>query len=195
MGTTPPDKRHPEEPLFRRFCEDQRAAARRVYEQCFPVVEKLVRREGGSSEEAKDIFQGVLLAMLNYCRKIDFRLTAPLSGLAYGIGKKLWLKKMKKKIDSKITFYDESEYVDMEHLFKLQADEALSAHRLQLIRKHMSSLTPKEQLVLNLYYMEQKSHREIAEIVPFKNEESARVQKFRYLKKLTELVMNDPDFE
>jgi DNA-directed RNA polymerase specialized sigma subunit len=59
----------------------------------------------------------------------------------------------------------------------------------------MNRLPEHEQKTLRLFYLEEKSLKEIAEIMGFSDEVSARVQKFKYVRHLRKLIREDPDYE
>ena len=195
MGTKPPDPREPGNEFFQQFCSDRGNAARKIYEQSFGMIRKLVRNNKGHTADARDVFQDIMLALLKYCQQSNFVLTTPLNGLIYSIGKKIWLKKLEKNGKSGITFQDLEEYVNMEVPIRLKEEALLYGHRKGLVQKYMAQLPEKAQRVLRLYYLFGYSHREIAEKEGFKDELSARVQKSRYLQRLRDLMRDDPDFE
>ncbi len=150
-------------------------------------------KNNGHENDAWDVFQEGLIVLLKYCRKVDFMLNVPLSKFFSAICWKLWLKTLKKNGKSGITFSNIPEYKDIENQIALQEEDLITAQRLQMLWKHLERLPQKEKQTLKLYYMEGKSHREIAEIMGFSNESSAKVQKFKYIKRLRAMVLADPE--
>src|SRR5690349_16042463 len=68
-----------------------------LYEEVFPVVADIVSKQGGSFQDAKDIFQDALIIF--YEKSVDGELEIKLSNEAYivGIAKHLWIKKFKSR--------------------------------------------------------------------------------------------------
>jgi len=195
METTLSDNEHSDNLLFQDFCSDRTNAVKKIYQKGFAGVRKMVKKNGGNLEDAEDVFQEGILVLYGYCQQEEFRLTTRLAGFLYSICRNLWRKKLEKKGRSGITFYDIEEYVKMNTVLKLENEEVLQVHRMRLLFKHLARLPEKEQKVLRLYYLEGKSHREVAQELGYASESSARVQKFRYLNHLKSLVRQDPDFE
>lgn len=189
------DKFHPDNELFKLFCQQRREAVAKIYDSYFPVISRLIKKNRGRKEDVEDVFQEGVLVLLNYCRKENFWLKVPLKSFLYAVCKNIWLKKLKKKGRLDVTFYDLSEYVDLKNILAAEDEINHRAENEQLLWKYFNQLPPQEKKTLWLYYMEEKSHKEIAGIVGFSDEASARVQKFRYVRRLRQMVRQDPDFE
>jgi RNA polymerase sigma factor (sigma-70 family) len=188
------ENHHPDNELLLRFCNHHRPAVQRLYDDCFDDIKKMVKKYRGKEEDAEDVFQEGMLILLTYCKRSSFVLTTPLCGFLYSICAKFWWKKLKKSERLEITFKDFSEYINLKHVIALQEEEELKAQRLRLIWKHLRLMPEIQQHVLRLFYLEGKSHSEIAETVGFADENSAKVQKFKYLKHLIAQTREDPDF-
>lgn len=186
---------HSDNDTLRLFCTQERKAVKAIYEDCFPLISRMVTKNWGRREDAEDVFQEGLIVLMGYCGKQDFRLTVSLKSFFYTICRNIWLKKLEKKGRLQITFVDIWEHAKLDHALEEQENAELKAEQLLLLWKHFSRLPLKEQETLRLFYLEGKSHREIAEIVGFVDENSAKVQKFKYVNHLRELVKNDPDFD
>lgn len=194
MSIKPPDNENPEQRFFRNFCDGKKEALNKIYDKGYSVIRRMVRKNGGNEEDSEDIFQEGLIVLYGYCVRPHFILNTRLVGFLYSICRRLWLKKLENKGRSGITFYDIEEYVNMEAVIKLQEEELRFVENIRLLNKYLARLPEKERQVLKQYYLEGKSHREIAEAFGFANEASARVQKFRYLNHLKKLIWEDPDF-
>lgn len=66
-----------------------------MYEQNYQFVERFVLKNNGNVDDAKDIFQDIMLALIEKIYADDFELTASLSTYIFAIGKNLWLKKLR----------------------------------------------------------------------------------------------------
>jgi len=190
-----PVNEHSDKPLFIRFCKGDDEAVRLIYDNCYQGVRRMVRKSSKNEEDVKDIFQAGLLGLLACCRRPSFTLTTPVCGLPYGICRNIWNGRLEKESRLNITPQDFSTYVDLSKALQIEEEALQKAERFQLIWKHLQRLPEKKRRVLLLHYEEDKSHEEIASIIPFNNANSAKVQKHKYLKDLIERVKGDPDFE
>jgi len=60
-------------------------------------VSRWIRKNSGSSDDAKDIFQEALIALYTKAAKGDFQLTAPFGALLLRICKNKWIDRLRKK--------------------------------------------------------------------------------------------------
>lgn len=186
---------HPDNDRFLRFCHDQSRAVQNVYDACFRNIQKMIKKYHGKEEDAEDVFQQGLLVLLKYCEKDDFVLTTTLCGFIYGVCSKIWFKKLQKRQRLEITFKDFSEYIDLRQVISVQQEEEQQTERFLMLWKHLKRLPDRQKRLLQLFYLEGKSMQEIARIMNFANENSAKVQKFKYLQNLRNQMRNDPDFD
>ncbi len=186
---------HPDNDLLQLFCRQDRTTMSKIYREFFPMINQMMKKNSGTEQDAEDVFQEGLVVLLNYCNRTGFVLEVPLKSFFYAICRNIWLKKLKKKGRLEVTLVDVWEYRDLSSLLEKERESGLTSDRLLLLWKYFSRLPEHEQKTLRLYYLDGKSHKEIAQIMGFSDEVSARVQKFRYVRHLREIVRKDPDFE
>lgn len=186
------ESQHPDHERFLQFCQGEREVVRHIYARNFRTIEKLVTHNTGTAQEVEDVFQEGLLAMLTYCGRKDFTLNTPLGGLLYGICRRIWLKNLKKKRRSPITFQDLPEYLHSNHTVDVSEEELIDGERFRILKKNFNRLPPKGREVLNMFYTRNMSHEEIAEEAGYADAESAKVQKHKYLKRLRKWMREDP---
>ena len=58
-----------------------------IYKEVFPMVEKYIQRNSGTSTDAQDIFQDALYLLIKKTDDVSFELTAKLSTYLFGISK------------------------------------------------------------------------------------------------------------
>ncbi len=181
--------------LFRMFCSRGKEAVNKIYHDFYILIKFMVVKNSGVAQDAEDVFQEGLLVLLSYCGKTTFSLNAPFKNFFYTVCKNIWLKKLRKNRRLEITFVDVWESVDLKGAVKAEEAAGLTIERLVLLWKYMNRLPEHEQKTLRLFYLEEKSLKEIAEIMGFSDEVSARVQKFKYVRHLRKLIREDPDYE
>jgi len=163
-----------------------------LYEEVFPVVADIVSKQGGSFQDAKDIFQDALIIF--YEKNVDGKLEIKLSNEAYivGIAKHLWIKKFKSKY--KLLSLDA-----LEKEIRLPQDyfepETMKRNRLL----HLLEVAGKKciELLRSIYY-DKLSMNEVSRLHGFSNPHSASVQKYKCIEKLKVIVeqksLNYEDF-
>jgi DNA-directed RNA polymerase specialized sigma24 family protein len=153
-----------------------------LYEDVFPVVADIVSKQGGSFQDAKDIFQDALIIF--YEKSVDGELEIKLSNEAYivGIAKHLWIKKFKSRygllsldaLEKKITLprdYFEPGTTKTNRLLRLL--EVAGKKCIELLR--------------SVYY-DKLSMEEVSQLHGFSNPHSASVQKYKCIEKIKVMV-------
>ncbi len=138
-----------------------------------------------SEEEAKDIFQEVMVAFYQNAvsRKLT-ELTSDLKTYLFGIGK-FKLINLQKKNNRTVT-------LSGDELIKLSVnpiemnDE--NEYNKKVIQENLKHLSDKEQALLKLYYEEGMDMKTIAEKLGYKNADVAKKTKYEAFKKLAGLV-------
>ncbi len=147
-----------------------------LYLNIFPVVARFISRNGGSLEEAQDTFQEALLI---YYEKVVINKFEPTCGdKAYilGISRNIWLKGQEKSVKTEsLGNTDVSE-----NLVDQLASEKLWLFLQEAGKKCMD--------LLQSFYYEQLSMRELSSRFGFGSERSATVQKYKCLEKVREQV-------
>lgn len=69
---------------------------RYCYDPAFKYVQNMVKKNGGSTDDAKDIFHDALIILNNNCKREDFLLTSALSTYIYAICRHIWFNQKKK---------------------------------------------------------------------------------------------------
>jgi len=69
-----------------------------AYKKFYRMVEEYVKRNNGSSDDARDLFQEVLIILMRVIKKPGFSLNkgTKLSTYIYGIARNLWLDRLRK---------------------------------------------------------------------------------------------------
>lgn len=66
-----------------------------LYAEYFGMVNRFVTGNGGSAQDAEDVFQDTMLVILEKLRRDDFVLTASLKTYTMAIAKNIWLKRLR----------------------------------------------------------------------------------------------------
>jgi RNA polymerase sigma factor (sigma-70 family) len=155
----------------------------------YPPVEKMIYRSGGSRHDAKDIYQEALIILYNKAKDENFRLTAKLSTYLFSVCRFLWMDETKKRGKMPTDKISEKNDPALEEDITKEVEKE---RKLQLAEKAIASLGEKCREILRLCYFDKKSMGEIAKLLGYSSENTARNQKYKCLesakKKLTESI-------
>ncbi|HEY5823212.1 MAG TPA: sigma-70 family RNA polymerase sigma factor [Cyclobacteriaceae bacterium] len=150
-----------------------------LYEEVFPVVTALVHKQGGSLQDAKDIFQDALVIF--YEKSVSGTLSIHLSDEAYlvGIVKHLWIRKFKADL----------KFISLDHFEKeitLPEDVNHSSNNRLL---HLLEVTGKKclELLKSIYY-DKQSMDEVSKTFGFSGAHSVSAQKYKCIEKIKDTV-------
>lgn len=153
-----------------------------LYGEVFPVVADIVSKQGGSFQDAKDIFQDALIIF--YEKSVAGALHIQLSNEAYivGIAKHLWIKKFKSN-------YRLLSLDALEKEIRLPQDyfviETAKTNRLL----HLLEVAGRKciELLRSIYY-DKLPMNEVSKQHGFSNAHSASVQKYKCIEKIKVIV-------
>jgi len=161
-----------------------------TYKEFFPLVKFLVAENGGSGEDAEDIFQDGIIILYNKISLNQLKLTSSFKTYMYSVCRNLWLQKLNKRkaIYDKLT--DVDDFIDLPTDLFLEASiEEAELHRI--IQIHFLSLPKDCQKVLRLF-IKNIPLREIAGIMGFKTENYAKTRKYLCKQDLKKRIADDP---
>ncbi|MEK7257418.1 MAG: sigma-70 family RNA polymerase sigma factor [Bacteroidota bacterium] len=185
------DKPDSEDKLLTALRVGDNLAFRQVYRQGYSLIENLIAKNGGSPEDAQDVFQEVLFIVVKKLREPDFRLTCALNTFLYAIARRTWqdrLRKKKPNVELKDTLHDFTDPAEAEIGAK-----KLFEKRHELVSQLLEQLSERCRQLLVSYYFEKKSMREIGQAMQIV-EDGVRVQKHRCMSHLKSKLEAHPDY-
>src|SRR6056297_797480 len=66
-----------------------------IYNQWFPMIERLVINMNGGHADASDIFQETMIIVIHNVNKKEFKLNCKFRSYLYAIAKKIWMQELK----------------------------------------------------------------------------------------------------
>lgn len=192
MGKTFDLTREPE--LFEALRNETPAAFEHVYRQYYRMAAAYVTQNGGSGDDAQDVFQEALVALIKNLRKPDFALQAKLSTYLYAVARKIWLYRRRGQTantpienqtvaqqipDPTDDILTEITAREQKHLLMARIFDQIGADCRELLRR---------------YYYEDTALKDIAGIMGF-TEAFVRVKKNRCMNDFRARVAADPDFQ
>ncbi len=163
---------------------------RYLYRKYYRMIEQLILKNNGSSEEAADIFQDGVVVLYRKVREPGFQKTAAFGTFLYAICRNLWLMRLRKrKRETNLTeVHQETIPLDEDLFDYLHANE-----RSQWIANALSQLKDDCRRVLVYFYFDRLKMSEIQEKMQYQSEQVAKNKKSRCMKRLRELVKSMPE--
>lgn len=90
-------------PYIRAILNNDSVLLEEIYRKFLPALFGMIRRNGGSFEDAKDVFQESLVVVFHHAARPGFQLTAPFQSYLVGIGRFIWLRQLKKNARIEVT--------------------------------------------------------------------------------------------
>jgi RNA polymerase sigma factor (sigma-70 family) len=180
----------PDIKIIRGILEHKSRVIQRVYNECFPMVERMVINTGGDHEQAKDVFQDGWIIVYRKLSSGELDLTCRFSTFLYAICKKLWLQEKRKRITrmrltpSEPEILEESEPVIDEDKNRIK----------KLFYKHFRDLSEDCQKILILHF-NKAPIEEIQKIMNYQNSHYVMDRKYRCKKSLMQRILNDPNYK
>ncbi|SRX52709.1 RNA polymerase sigma factor [Aequorivita sp. CIP111184] len=165
-------------------------ALKQLYKTNFPKVKRYVYKNSGDEQQAKDLYQEAFIAMWRNIKddKFSAQSETAINGYLFQIAKYKWLDHVRSVRYKNTTFINrEIEYKEPE----IEENE-MQNRKIKIIMDSISKLEKRCQLLMKLFYFEQKPFKEIAKIMAM-DEASARNAKYRcqeQLKKMTQIIPN-----
>lgn len=145
----------------------------------YPAVKKLVLSKGGSAADAEDIYQEALIVL---CRKVsegNFTLTAKLSTYMYSVSRFLWSDELKKRSKHGYIIMEELDTVD-----DLEFSDAIEREsKLKVAEQIVTELGDRCRELLQFFYFDKLSMKEIASKMKFSSEKVAKNQKYKCIER------------
>lgn len=150
-----------------------------LYERAFPAAAAFIKKMGGTLEDTQDIFQDALLIF--YEKEMQNENPMQLDECSYllGICKHLWYKKYRK----------EEQLRKVSFSWNFPADEkpaGVSDHILRLVERSGKKCLE----LLQSFYFEKRTMKEVAQRFGFSGERSATAQKYKCLEKVRTEIKN-----
>ncbi len=163
------------------------AAFEELYSRYFRMVEDMVFKFNGSTEDARDVFQEALFVFVKKLREPDFVLTSKASTFLYAIARNLFLKKAG-KATVEISM-DNEKFSQMGKMEEPAAGHSANEKddMLNVMNDKLGELEEDCRSVITYSFYQKLSHAQIAELTGY-TEAFVKVKKFRCLEYLRKLV-------
>jgi len=163
-------------------------AVEHLYEAYRNNFVRFVQSHNGDQEEALDVFQDAIIAVINNIERGVFKGESNIKTYLFSIGRRKWYKRFNKKMR-------EVELNQQLRTIPAVTTEdpwiaTIGDERVAIVRKLMNQLKEKNRRIL-LLWMEGYNMTDIASLMGLKNAQVARNYKSRAMKELTTLLDNN----
>lgn len=186
-------KSHPDYQYIQALLENNRVGIETIYQRFMKECINFMQKNSGSIEDAFDVFQESLMAIVLFVRKRpNFILTAPFGGFLYGFYSRLWLRELRRRKRESVIKTELKEYKDsnQDH-FDPSILEEVSQKQKQLYKLHqqLKRLSEICQKILKLTYWKNLKPRDIAPLLGI-SANFVSVQKKRCIKRLGKQMLS-----
>lgn len=150
-----------------------------IYRQNYHTIVNMVTNNGGSLQEAKDIYQETLIVFYEKVKEEDFELNCQIKTFLYSVSRRLWLKQLQRKQRYTIPLTDSDEYVDLSW-----EDVGDKEDQYNAMHTALESLGEPCKSILKDFYLRNQSMEEITDKFGYTNADNAKNQKYKCLKRL-----------
>ena len=174
-----------DESLVERIKANDRSVLGDLFIKFEKVVFKHIQTHGGNLDDAKDMLQESIIVLWQNVSAGRFKLQSKLSTYLVAVAKNKWMVEMRKK--KRFVKDDPPEHAHPSEpgiLDKLVDDEMLDRVRFAL-----EQIKPVCKQLLLLFYFEERSMEEIANLLNFANMNVAKAKKYQCKKALQDVVM------
>ncbi len=160
-----------------------------LYSRFFPMVLFFVTSNSGSEDDAKDIYQEILIVLYEKVRAGSLDLQCQLKTYVYSVGRRLWLKQLTQR--SRFLIRDtETPALDSDAI--VQVDDDLTEHeerdrQFDLMADSLDRLGEPCRTLLEDFYIGHLSMQDITEKFGYTNADNAKTQKYKCLMRLKRL--------
>jgi RNA polymerase sigma factor (sigma-70 family) len=164
-----------------------------LYKRYYRMVEDMIIKYRGTTDDAQDVFQETLFVFVKKLREPEFVLTSKASTYLYAIARNIYLKKAGKpnleiSVDQQQFNFSEQTDPATEGLSHEEKDSLLN-----LMNDKLAQLEDDCRSVITYSFYQGLSHAQIAGLTGY-TEAFVKVKKFRCLEYLRKLVKGTPEF-
>ena len=177
-----------EKVLLEGLAVSDKKAVESIYRSNFNLVQSLVINNNGSVDDAKDIFQEVMIVLYEKARSGDFELNCQIRTFVYSVSRRLWLKRLQQQ--NRFTSSGDS----MEPVVPIEEDIEEHDRRnieFDMMENAISHLGEPCKSLIEAYYLQKQIMQEIAARFGYTNADNAKNQKYKCLMRLKKIFFTN----
>lgn len=161
-----------------------------LYQQYYDALSIYTRQNSGNEQDAEDVFQEVIVTFVELVNQGKFRGDSSIKTFLYSLNRHIWLNELKKRnrMQERNVKFEAARQQPEPDVSGIIAGREARQQVMQVIDQLGDSC---KQVLLAFYYQE-LSVKEMLAFLPYENEQVVRNKKYKCLKKLEELLTQDP---
>jgi RNA polymerase sigma factor (sigma-70 family) len=164
-----------------------------LYQDHLEAAKAFIMSKGGTKQDADDIFQETIVSFIDCVQKKKFRQESGIRTFLISISKNLWYNEIRKR----------DRAGRREIIFEMDRDQpetaVIETIQYREMKKELNQLLQDLgescRKILELFYYENLSMKEIVDHLHYENEQVVRNKKYKCLNQLTEKMKNDPSIK
>jgi len=148
-----------------------------LYKKNYRMVVKMIMKNSGSEDEAKDVFQDSLIVFWEKITGNKLVLTSKISTYLYSVAQNLWRKELDRKARNSGEMIENPTHIEWE-----------KKERVEIIQKCLGSLGDTCRKILMLYYFDKMSMTDLAKEMGFANADTAKTKKYKCKIELDKMI-------
>jgi RNA polymerase sigma factor (sigma-70 family) len=180
---------HSEQEMLSGLARGEHSATEQVYKQHYKIISAWIQQNGGTANDAADIFQEAMVVLYEKAQQEDFRLTCKIGTYLFAVSKHIWYKKAQKLQKQPILLPDNAgldEGADWAYEDDVKVHQEREAHYEQL-NMALDQLGEPCRSLIKAFYHQDKSMQEIAADFGYTNPDNAKTQKYKCLNRLRKI--------
>lgn len=164
-----------------------------IYNENFQSLSRYIMQNGGSWQDAEDIFQEVVVNFIELVQKNKFRGESSLKTFLFSINRHIWLNELKKRGRAQRR---ENKYEKGQEVAEIDASQYIADREEKAtVAALVGTLDETCKKILLLFYYENLSIKEILETTNYENEQVVRNKKYKCLKQLEQILNEKPNLK
>ncbi len=161
------------------------AAYNLLYSFYYPTIERFVKRNSGTSDDAKDVFQETIIVLLDKVPKEDFVLTSSIKTYIFAVASNIWLKRLRdaKKLTK---LEDDFDLEDLSFSTWEQKEESKVKHNL--IQRMLNKVTRHCYHFLAKTFLSGATREKLIEEMGYRNSHTFDNQKYKCLEQARKTI-------
>src|SRR5580698_7908156 len=161
-----------------------------LYQQDSQSTCSFIINYGGSQQDAEDVFQETVLAFIGIVKKGSYRGEASIKTFLVSIARNVWRNELKKRQRSD---FREKKFESGRDQQEDDVSELMThLEEKKQLRELVGKLGEPCRKLLQLFYYENLSMKEIVDHLPYENEQVVRNKKYKCLQQLIAIIKENP---
>jgi RNA polymerase sigma factor (sigma-70 family) len=166
------------------------AAFNHIYTNIYPVISAYIKRNSGTEEKAKDVFQEAMIIFYEKVMNMDFKLTASIQTFLFAVCKNLWLKDLRdNRKEIPVDLQEQKGFDgprDEDPFFQNDRMSTLT----KSVQEYLIKLGNPCRKILIYYYYFKYSMDTISDKLGYASSNSVKSQKYKCIERLKKTVPN-----